>query len=261
MLLVVLLSFIVIYFSGLFVWGTIANAVGFCLLLITGLLVINNFFSKNNGPDGKIYFFSDLFIFVFTIVLSLSLFFIFYLPIEYFVKEKIFLFQKINPLIETLSIYSLIIASYIYFHKNKKAISNKNIWVVIFLLLMFGLVNRAYFQKETLSREYLPKIYNIYPRAGIQGTQVTIKGVNFGFVWEKGKIIIGSDEANIISWSEKLVILELPVPSRFGKMHVFLIKNNGTVSNQKLIEIINPDMIKLLNFLKKCLKFLKEIQF
>lgn len=125
----------------------------------------------------------------------------------------------------------------------EKLIEIKFSWVLMvgILILVIGstFVYRG-FEKEKLAREYLPKIYRVNRKWGIQSQIVEIKGVNFFPAWKKGKVIIDGQELIIRFWDEKLIIGEQQVPSKFGQMNLNVVREDGKISNNFPFEIKNP---------------------
>jgi len=95
-----------------------------------------------------------------------------------------------------------------------------------------------------LAREYLPKIYDISPNWGIQGQLVEIKGVNFFPAWKEGEVLFNGQEMVIMAWNEELIIAEQPVPAEFGKTTLFIVRNDGVISNKLPFEVRDPNTLR-----------------
>ncbi|HUW22020.1 MAG TPA: hypothetical protein VMW41_05160 [Candidatus Bathyarchaeia archaeon] len=173
-----------------------------------------------------------------TSILVLSFYVLIFLPFEYQLTENWKLIPKIPSLFSLLFLLILaVILNSISWNKLLK------VKIFRFLLLVFvvicGLVYREY-RQEKLTKEYLPKIYKISANWGIQGSLIEIRGLNFFPIWKGGKVMLDNEETNIRSWSEGIIIAELPVPVKFGCVNLYLKRSDGIISNSIPFEIRNP---------------------
>lgn len=181
----------------------------------------------------------------FTAALSLAAFSSVFLPIEFFITEAWLITPKIHPfvgiflLLGFIFLFSLIDWFELFSQK-------KFFRVLLLLIIILGFLSFKEIREEKLAREYLPKIYSIDRKWGIQAQIVKIRGVNFFPAWEKGKIILGDQEMIVRLWDEELIVAEQQVPTKFGQVELYLIREDGVKSNRCLFEIKNPDELKSL---------------
>lgn len=179
-------------------------------------------------------------------ILAVSVFVIFYLPIEFILTEIWMVTPKIPPLTVT-SI--LIIFIFLFSFVEWGRILRKNKFLLLILIgviILTGFVYREW-RHQKLEKGLLPKIYSVDPpHWGIQGSLIEIKGKNFFPDHKRGKVMIGNDELLIERWSDELVVARQQVPSEFGIFDLRLIRIDGVISNSIWFEAKNPD--ELLNY-------------
>lgn len=171
-------------------------------------------------------------------LLVLSFYFLIYLPIEFLVTEIWLIIPKVPSLV---SLFFLVAFAAFFVFVDWGRLLESKWWrlVLISTVVMSGFVYTAY-RREKLAREYLPKIYEVDRVWGIQAQIIKIEGVNFFPVWKKGKVIFDGDEMNIKVWGEKLVVAEQPVPKKFGKVDIQIIRSDGVISNGFKFKIRDP---------------------
>jgi len=190
----------------------------------------------------KINFFQYLFYAIF----GLSLYFLFYLPLELLLTDFFFVLPKVNSWINTgLLLFFLLIAN--LFDLRGVIRDRKKIITLLFLVVVSLIFYNVYYQIK-LDREYLPKIYQVKPSWVIQGQPIEIKGTNLGMVFQKGEVMVDGMEFLVKDWSENRVIVEAPVPSRVGNFNIFIKTKDGRTSNFLHLEIKDPN--ELLKYLR-----------
>jgi len=181
----------------------------------------------------KTFFYS-----LFSAFLVLSSYFLIYLPIEFLVTEIWLMTPKVPSLVSLFFLVAF--AALFVFVDWRKLLKSK--WrrlVLVSAVVMSGFVYTGY-RREKLAREYLPKIYEVDRVWGIQAQMIKIEGVNFFPVWKKGKVVFDGDEMVIKDWDEKLVVAEQPVPKKFGKVDIRIIRSDGVISNGVKFKIRDP---------------------
>jgi len=178
----------------------------------------------------------------FSAILGLSLYFLLFLPIEFFLTEVLFVVPKINPWINTgVLLFFLLIANLFNW---QKIINKRKKLIVLLILGVVAFIFYGVYHHIKLNREYLPKIYQVKPSWVIQGQSIEIKGVNFGPTFKKGKVIVDSMEFLVKNWSENQVTAEAPVPSKEGHFYLYVETKEGRKSNLFPFEVKNPDYLK-----------------
>ena len=174
-------------------------------------------------------------------ILAVSIFILFYLPIEFTLTEIWMLTPKIPPLITTLLLITFIFL--LSFFEWGRIFRKKKFLLIplIGIIILTGFVYREW-RNQKLERGLLPKIYSINPPVwGVQGNIIEISGRNF-FPGEKsGKVMIGNEELLIESWSDELVVAKQQVPKEFGTFSLRLIRSDGVISNSTRFEVRDPD--------------------
>ena len=169
---------------------------------------------------------------------ALVVYILIYLPLEFKITEIWMIAPKISPIINTLFIvFLVVIFTLVNFQKLSKSKLFKG--VLIFFILCSGFIYKEYRQKKSV-RENLPKIYSVDWEWGIQAKILEIKGVNFMFEGKHGKAFLGDQELLVKLWKEDLITTEQQVPKKFGWVDLYLIRNDGIVSNKIPFEIKNP---------------------
>ena len=179
---------------------------------------------------------------LFSAIFGLSLYFLLFLPVEFLLTEVLFVVPRINPWINiTLLLFFLLMANLFDWGK---IIKKRKKLIVLLIIIVVSFSFYGVYHRAKLSLEYLPKIYQIKPAWIIQGQLVEIKGVNFGPVWKKGKVVVDGMDFRIKDWGENRIIAEAPVPSKEGHFLLFIETKEGRVSNTLTLEIKDPDYLK-----------------
>ncbi len=175
------------------------------------------------------------------VVFAIAVFTLVYYPLEYQITEVWMITPKILPIIGSIFLLSLVVL--LVAVGGKELVQKKAFLIVLIILTILSGVIYQTFRRSKLSREYLPKIYKVESRWGIQAQELKIIGVNFGPVWKKGSVVVGGNELLIREWDEKFIIGEHQVPKGFGKVDLYVIREDGVVSNKVRFEIKNPDFL------------------
>jgi len=186
----------------------------------------------------KIIFFQYLF----SAIFGLSLYFLLFLPVEFLLTEVLFIVPRINPWINTgLLLFFLLTANLFDWGK---IINKRRKLIVLLIIVVISFSFYGVYRRAKLNLEYLPKIYQVKPVWIIQGQLVEIKGVNFGPVWKKGKVVVDGMDFLVKDWNENKIIAEAPVPSKEGHFLLFIETKEGRVSNTLTLEIKDTDYLK-----------------
>lgn len=230
-----------VFFFGLFLFKAIFPALFLSLLF----WIVDNFCIREKPLQKSIFFklFSETTInLIISVFVSLMIYCVIYLPIEFFLTEILFIAPKLSRCIPVIFLLNLIFFSN-FISWNKVLRKKGFLSSVLLTLSMIALMTYRFYRQEKLTREYLPKIYRVCPSWGIQATKVEIEGVSFGHAWQKGKILLGEEEMNILSWENKRIVGELPVPKKVGKTELYVLRNDGRLSNKSLFEIKDPSFL------------------
>jgi len=228
-----------VFLLGVFLFEAIAPALFFTVVFFFANLFFEKPHEWTESEDFKriINYAENLLV---GVLLALAVYCLLYLPIEFFLTEilyKIPRFPKFLPIMTLLSltfVFNLI--------DWKKVFSKKRITVSLFLtLLTFSVMVYKEYRQEKLPREYLPKIYSVSADWGIQQTKVTITGVNFGPIWQKGKVSVDDlAEFNVLQWSDEKIEAEMMVPKKIGKGNIFVLTKGKKKSNPWPFEVKDP---------------------
>lgn len=170
--------------------------------------------------------------------LSLSIYSLFFLPIEFILTEIKFVTPKLPPGISVSLIVGLIIVfSLISWQSRLKTIRS---YLILFLFVSVCSLVYFKYRDEKLAREYLPKIYSYFPNRGIQAQIIKIEGVNFGPVWKRGDVYFRQERMGVIDWREKSLTIEVPVSGNFGMTELKVLTKEGKISNPVPFEIRDP---------------------
>lgn len=175
-------------------------------------------------------------------IIGLCLYFVLYLPIEYYFTEIQLSFSKIPPLINTGVLCLFLSIANLFDFKNIIKSKGKTILLILFIFISF--IYYGYYLQTKVKHEYVPKIISVYPTRFIQGQLIEIDGLNFGPIYDKGKVIINETEFIAKEWDDKKIIIEAPVPDKFGTFYLYVKTKDGKVSNQIPIEILNPNYLR-----------------
>lgn len=183
-------------------------------------------------------FLNNIWQYVFTALIGLSLYFILFLPLEYYLTEIQFSVSKVPPIINTGILFLFLLITNLFNFKN--ILNGKGKIIISTLLISFSFIYYGYYHQIKLSREYLPKINKISPSRFIQGEIIEIDGTNFGPIYDKGKVIINEKEFIVKDWSDNKIILESSVPDKYGRFNLYIKTSKGKVSNSVPIEMYDP---------------------
>lgn len=179
---------------------------------------------------------------VMTAVIALTVYVFAYLPMEFLTTEILLIIPKIPSFFSVT--FLLLLAIGFGLVKWERILRIRLFaWILVCLVILSGFCYGIY-RSHKLAIEYLPKIYRISPNSGIQAEIVEIKGVNFSPVWKMGQILVGEQEMVVKFWDEELIKAEMPVPSRFGSVELFVVRSDGVISNKFPFEIEDPGKLK-----------------
>lgn len=175
--------------------------------------------------------------------IALTVYILTYLPIEFLTTEILLIVPKI-PSLFSLTFLLLLVIVFSLVNWGRILKIRLFAWILVGSVVLSGFCYGIY-RSYKLAREYLPKIYQISPNSGIQAEVVEIKGVNFFPVWKKGRVVLdGKDEMVIKFWNEELIKAEMPVPSEFGPVDLFVVRSDDAISNKVLFEIKDPGKLR-----------------
>jgi len=176
--------------------------------------------------------------------LALSFLILIYTPLEFRITEVWMLVPQLGKYIPTIFLILLVLIFSLF--DWKKILSKSKMYIFV-LLLIFGASCFVYlnYRNDKLSLEYLPRIYKTSSWWGIQGSLIKIDGVNFSPTWEKGKVFLGNEELYVKSWEEKSIIIEQPVMSRFGQFDLYIVREDGLISNKVPFWVKDPKELSL----------------
>lgn len=175
---------------------------------------------------------------VFPAILTFFLFVLVFLSFEFYVTEVKMLTTKIPNIFGSLFVILLILVFSLIDWEKKI-----NVFVLLlFTVIGFGVATygNVLYTRAKVSYKIIPRIYSVEPKEGCQGQIVKIKGTNFFQIESKGKIFLGKDEMMTSSWNDGEVIFEQPVPSKFGKTDLYLIRSDGEKSTVFKYFVKNP---------------------
>ncbi|OQA93425.1 MAG: hypothetical protein BWY24_00443 [Microgenomates group bacterium ADurb.Bin219] len=226
-----------IFLLTLVLFKVIIYALGAVLIFLVGSLIVEFIWEHHNSP---------LFLAIInpvinissSAILSLSFYSLLFLPVEFVITEILFITPKLPSQIAIVFIILLVVIFSLVNWQSRL----KTIKYYLMLLLFFSVCGLVYlkYREEKLAREYLPKIYSYSPKRGIQAELVKIGGVNFGPVWKGGEVYLGEERMGVVNWDDKSLLLEIPVPRKFGMMKLKVITKEGKNSNPVQFEIRNP---------------------
>ena len=163
--------------------------------------------------------------------LALSFLILVYTPLEFRITEVWMLTPRLSQYLPTFFLIFLVLIFSLF--NWKKILSKSKIYVLLFLFI-FGANFFVYFnyRHSKLSLEYLPKIYKISSKWGIQAILTEISGVNFSPTWKSGRVFVGDEELTVKFWDEGLIVAEQPVMSKFGHFYLYIVREDGLMSNK-----------------------------
>ncbi len=187
--------------------------------------------------------FEDLINYFMTAVLVLCVFIIVYFPFEYLITEVWLITPKISPLVTSLCLLSLVMVFSLFnwrIFKERKMAK----FLLLFIVFISLFVYREY-REQKLIQEKLPKIYFVSPPSwGIQDRKVEIRGRNFFSSHQRGRVFVNEEEFIVEEWKDNYILAKQQVPTEFGEFRLYLIREDGMVSNSIPFEIRNPDELK-----------------
>lgn len=227
-----------IFLFGLFLFKAVFLALGITLIflfLVTLLEIVWQY-----RESAVILGLANL---IMAAVISLTVYLLIYLPIEFLTTEILLLVPKI-PSFFSLTFLLLLVIGFSLVNWGRILKIRLFAWVLVGLVVLSGFCYGIY-RSHKLAREYFPKIYQISPSSGIQAEIVEIKGVNFFPVWKKGRIVLDGDNEMVIKfWDEELIRVEMPVPGRFGQVELWVVRDDGVISNKIPFEIKDPGKLR-----------------
>lgn len=188
-------------------------------------------------------FLNNIWQYIFSALLGLSLYFLLFLSLEYYLTEIQISVSRVHPLIHTGVLFLFLLIANLF--NLKKIINRKEKTIIAILFFLTSFVYYGYYLQIKRSREYLPKIIHVHPVRFIQGEIIEINGSNFGPIFDKGKVFVNETEFITQDWSNNKIIIEAPVPDKFGHFYLYVKTNNGKVSNYIPVETYNPDDLKI----------------
>lgn len=233
-----------VFLLALILYRTIFQALGIVLIFIVCSTLIEVIWNLHQSAVlGKIL--SPVIRLLLSSALAISFYSLFFLPFDFLITEIWF---KMPKLPQSAGM-SVMIISILFFSliKWQRLLKTRNSYFLILFFLFFSGIFYLTYRKEKLAREYLPKIYKIDPTWGIQGMLVTIDGSNFYQTWKKGKVLIGEEEMNIVSWDEMKIVAEVPVPKKFGKETLVVVREDNFNSNKLDFEKRDPKTLDIRN--------------
>jgi len=179
---------------------------------------------------------------LFSAIFSLSLYFLFYLPLELLLTEFLFIIPKINPYVNAFILFFFLLFANLF--DWGKIVHNRKKLIALSLLIAISFSVYGIYRHVKIEREHLPKIYQINLLWIIQGQLIEIRGTNFGATFKKGEVTVDGIKFLVKDWSENKIIAEAPVPDIKGHFYLSIKTKDNKISNQLLIEIKDPDYLK-----------------
>lgn len=229
--------FCLVFLASLLLFRAIFPALGLTLffLLVWSLLEAVWYFRDSPAVLGLVSL-------CLAAILALTIYALLFLPAEFLLTEILFITPKISPLVG-LGFLGVLVFGLSLVNLGNVLLSKKWRWSVVSLLVISSLVY-GFWRHYKLAREYLPKVYRVTPRAGIQAEIIRIKGVNFFPVWKGGKVAAGDQEMVVRDWNEELITAEQPVPDKFGQVELWVERSDGIASNKVPFEIKDPGKLR-----------------
>lgn len=235
---------VLIFLVSLFLFQVILYALGVVLLFLVLSTLAEIIWSYRNSLVHWSIIKTTLSI-ILSASLAISIYSLIFLSIDFCLTEVFMVTPKLPSISGIVLLITLIIL--FSFTNCQSLFKNKNAYLLLlFYLFLSGIFYLGYRNKK-LALEYLPKIYRISDKWGIQGMMIKISGVNLFPVWKQGQIFVGENKMNIISWSEKEIISEVPVPGNFGLMELKVIREDGVISNSLPFELRDPSFLNEVN--------------
>lgn len=232
---------VLVFLIALFFYQYVFYALGAVLIFLIGSTVVEILWQYRKSE--KLWRFLrpavDLFL---SSILAVCFYCLLFLPIDFFLTEIAMLTPKL-PRMVNFGMLALFVLFFVFFHWQRFFIKRNSYFLILFFVFISGFFYLGY-RKQKLALEYLPKIYSLDGKWGIQGMLVSVKGVNFGPTWEKGQVLAGENLMNIIRWDEKQVTAEVAVPTNFGIVPLVVIRFDSIVSNSLDYEIRDPKTLE-----------------
>jgi len=171
---------------------------------------------------------NHLFYKIFPAVLTFVLFVLIFLSFEFYVTEVKMLTTKIPNIFGSFFVVLLILVFSLIDWEKKIKFSV----LLLFTVIGFGVATygNVLYTRAKINYKSIPRIYSVEPKEGYQGQTIKIKGTNFFQIESKGKIFLGKDEIMALSWKDDEVTFLQPVPSKFGKVDLYLVRSDGKKS-------------------------------
>lgn len=235
-----------VFLISLFLFKAIVLALVITFIFVLLSLVFEKFWRFKETPAFFVFLKASTNLII-AVILALSVFALIYFPLEFRITEIWLLTPKIPPLVGVIFLIFLVFAFELV--NWQKLVKIKFSWLLmleIVILIATSIFVYREIHHQKLALEYLPKIYRISRDWGIQGQKVEIRGVNFFPGWKKGKVVLDGEEMLVRFWDERLIIAEQQVPSKFGKMNLYIVRKDGVASNSFPFEVRDPK--ELINF-------------
>ncbi len=232
---------VLVFLLALFFFQFVFYALGAVLLFLVGSTLVEILWQYRKSE--KLWrFLRPAIDLTLSSILAVCFYCLLFLPLDFFLTEIAMLTPKL-PKAVNFSMLALFILFFVFFHWQRFFIKRNSYFLILFFVFSSGFFYLAY-RSQKLSLEYLPKIYRLDSKWGIQAMTVTVKGVNFGPTWKKGLVLAGENLMNIIQWDEKQVTAEVAVPTNFRIVPLVVIRFDGIVSNSMDYEIRDPKTLK-----------------
>lgn len=236
------LFFVLIILAGFTIYKTFFNHFGILVFIFISTLLVVFLWNYKKSYVTLVILEKIKKLPYWTAIFTIAAYSLIVLPFEYLMTE---VWYKTARFPQYLTVLSLVLLGFVFSFINWKKILSKRLNIVIAcLILLLSTISYLKYNKEKLSREYLPKIYRISPTWGVQAQIIKLEGINFGPVWKGGKIFIGGAEAIIKQWSDNLIVVEQPVTAPFGRFNLKIIRDDGIETNYSLpYEVRNPNSL------------------
>lgn len=236
----VIIYSVLIFILSLLLFQAIFYALGIVLLFLVFLVIAEIFYSYRRSPMLWSILKTAINIFL-SAALTMSVYIFIFLPIDFCLTDVFMVTPKFPPFAGIL--FLIIFITLFSFIGWQKIFKKKGAYIlVLFVFFLSGIFFLEYRDKKR-SLEYLPKIYKINNKWGIQGMIIRINGVNLFPAWKKGQVIIGDNTLNIISWDEKEITGEISVPTNFGLKELTVARDDNLISNSLPFEFRDPSTL------------------
>jgi hypothetical protein len=155
------------------------------------------------------------------------------IPLEYLLTEHFLIYPYVPDFIKTLILLSIIINLSLLLplkiRLSLKIIKIVKLAVVIFSLIF--LVFSIWYARFYSQLQRYPRIYFRKPGWTIQGSQIKLRGKNFGEPYLPGEVKLGDLEFQLKRWTDTEIVVEQPVTGNFGLFELQVINGAGYPSN------------------------------